>query len=320
MTAFGQNAVDAHLVSSLGYAVVKTKRGHASFNKLGAETAFVHIDGHPFLWAIEEMLRLAPKLRTIQVIPSKLRHLHSDTHLKLCRERGVEIQSGHHAPELVWDEHRNVNPFWRKQRAFLLALKGEQRALFDELNTFGFEHAQFVSRYFCLNGEEYLPHHRLAEQFGLSRLPQVISRIVYAVLHYLDPSLDVIDTARTCAMSLQRRVERLRSYVASADQQRKILESIGVTRLPEGLPLSRLAVYKALLDAQRAGKLAKLDERRRSIIELRFGLRDDKPRYQTLIAVAEQYGLSRERIRQIEARTLLLLGIDEDSLVLEVVV
>jgi RNA polymerase primary sigma factor len=48
--------------------------------------------------------------------------------------------------------------------------------------------------------------------------------------------------------------------------------------------------------------LRSLAPREREVIELRFGLRDGTPR--TLDEVARQYGITRERIRQIEARGL----------------
>jgi RNA polymerase primary sigma factor len=51
--------------------------------------------------------------------------------------------------------------------------------------------------------------------------------------------------------------------------------------------------------------LRSLTPREREVIELRFGLRDGHPR--TLEEVARTYGITRERIRQIEARGLLKL-------------
>jgi RNA polymerase primary sigma factor len=51
--------------------------------------------------------------------------------------------------------------------------------------------------------------------------------------------------------------------------------------------------------------LRSLTPREREVIELRFGLRDGHPR--TLDEVARSYGITRERIRQIEARGLLKL-------------
>ena len=48
--------------------------------------------------------------------------------------------------------------------------------------------------------------------------------------------------------------------------------------------------------------LDSLNEREREIICLRFGLYDNEPK--TLQELGEQYGLTRERIRQIESRAL----------------
>jgi len=48
--------------------------------------------------------------------------------------------------------------------------------------------------------------------------------------------------------------------------------------------------------------LRSLTPREREVIELRFGLKDGQPR--TLDEVAQCYGITRERIRQIEARSL----------------
>ena len=45
-----------------------------------------------------------------------------------------------------------------------------------------------------------------------------------------------------------------------------------------------------------------LTHRERSVIELRFGLEDGRPR--TLEEVGQTFGVTRERIRQIEAKTL----------------
>ena len=51
--------------------------------------------------------------------------------------------------------------------------------------------------------------------------------------------------------------------------------------------------------------LGTLAPRDRAVLELRFGLRDGRPR--SLEAIAQEFGLTRERIRQIENRGLLRL-------------
>jgi RNA polymerase primary sigma factor len=64
-------------------------------------------------------------------------------------------------------------------------------------------------------------------------------------------------------------------------------------------------VDQRLLKERIGEVLRSLAPREREVIELRFGLKDGTPR--TLDEVAKQYGITRERIRQIEARGLLKL-------------
>ncbi len=65
------------------------------------------------------------------------------------------------------------------------------------------------------------------------------------------------------------------------------------------------AVDQHLLRDRIGEVLRSLTPREREVIELRFGLRDGQPK--TLEEVARAYGITRERIRQIEARGLLKL-------------
>ena len=62
------------------------------------------------------------------------------------------------------------------------------------------------------------------------------------------------------------------------------------------------AVTETMRRSELEAVLDSLPHRERGIIELRFGLRDDKPH--TLDEIGQVYDLTRERIRQIEARTL----------------
>jgi RNA polymerase primary sigma factor len=65
------------------------------------------------------------------------------------------------------------------------------------------------------------------------------------------------------------------------------------------------AAFQVELREKIAEILLSLQPRERAVIEMRFGLRDGQPR--TLEEVAREYGLTRERIRQIQARALLKL-------------
>ena len=60
-----------------------------------------------------------------------------------------------------------------------------------------------------------------------------------------------------------------------------------------------------LLQEQLAAILHDLSPREQKVIELRFGLTDGRPR--TLEEVGQEFGVTRERIRQIESKTLLKL-------------
>ena len=61
--------------------------------------------------------------------------------------------------------------------------------------------------------------------------------------------------------------------------------------------------------------LETLSHRERKVLELRFGLRGEEPR--TLEEVGQRFGVTRERIRQIEAKTLSKLKSYRDSKKLE---
>jgi RNA polymerase primary sigma factor len=68
----------------------------------------------------------------------------------------------------------------------------------------------------------------------------------------------------------------------------------------------------AVLQKEALGSvLATLTDRERKIMELRFGLRDGRP--ETLQEVGQRFGITRERIRQIEAKTLARLRSNRDS-------
>ena len=70
----------------------------------------------------------------------------------------------------------------------------------------------------------------------------------------------------------------------------------------ESMPQPIEVASQQLLRGQISDALDKLTERERRIIELRFGLHDG--RFRTLEEVGREFGITRERIRQIEAKAL----------------
>jgi RNA polymerase primary sigma factor len=70
----------------------------------------------------------------------------------------------------------------------------------------------------------------------------------------------------------------------------------------ESLPGPVDAASRQLLKEQMADILDSLSERERKVLEMRFGLKDGQGR--TLEEVGQEFGVTRERIRQIEAKAL----------------
>jgi RNA polymerase primary sigma factor len=70
----------------------------------------------------------------------------------------------------------------------------------------------------------------------------------------------------------------------------------------ESMPAPIEIASQELLKAQICDALSKLTERERKILVLRFGLEDGK--FRTLEEVGREFGITRERIRQIEAKAL----------------
>ncbi|MCW2920389.1 MAG: polymerase sigma factor RpoD [Thermoleophilia bacterium] len=80
-------------------------------------------------------------------------------------------------------------------------------------------------------------------------------------------------------------------------------------------PIPDAAVTGKMRRNEVAEILETLSHRERKVLELRFGLRGEEPR--TLEEVGQRFGVTRERIRQIEAKTLSKLKSYRDSKKLE---
>lgn len=299
------------------YVVVRTSRANArqdpTFQALDDKTQFVHVDGHPFVWAIEKILELAPNLKVLEVIPPMLCKL-GKQHLALCAKRGVKVQGGHFRPELAWDGGECRQPWFLKHRAFLLEMPAGVRAKFDELRSLGFEDAEITARYFCLDGQDYVSQQRISEEFGLSS-NSLVSRKILSVLYYLDPEIQAGQDAVRSAGAYEVRLKKIREAMAKARWKEDLLTKLGLKDLPAGLPLSRLFIFQQLVEAKEKREALRLIwPNRVRALELRFGLAADRPGpYLMLEQVGEVMGLSRERIRQLEVAALKDLDLLEDE-------
>ena len=112
------------------------------------------------------------------------------------------------------------------------------------------------------------------------------------------------------ARSLRRAADKVRHYVRIAQEPMSLEMPVGSeenSELGDFIPDESLAgpveeTTKELLKEQMHDVLDSLTERERQVLTLRFGLEDGQPR--TLEEVGQEFGVTRERIRQIEAKAL----------------
>jgi RNA polymerase primary sigma factor len=153
-----------------------------------------------------------------------------------------------------------------------------------------------------------LPVHVIEAQSKLSatrrRLEQTSGR---------EPTPDEIAAAMGIDGETVREIVRSSRVPASLEAQTGEEEGALLGELIEDQ--ATIEPFAAAYDAERRAAveqlLGALTQRERRIIELRFGLKDGEPR--TLAEIGQEFGLSRERVRQIEVKTLARLRSFRDS-------
>ncbi len=142
-----------------------------------------------------------------------------------------------------------------------------------------------------------IPAHMYALYARVNRVREVLFR----ELGY-EPAHEEIARAAACTIQQIRELEAVappRSFGAVFDEESQF--GWGDV-LADDAPDASQEVDRHFLRERLQHILKTLAPRERDIIELRFGLRDG--RYWTLHEIAKLYGLTRERIRQIEEKTL----------------
>jgi len=153
----------------------------------------------------------------------------------------------------------------------------------------------------------------ISDQSRTIRLPvhvgETINR-VRKIAHRLQQILEREPTEDEVARALDLSTERVRQILDHSRTPISLEAPVGSEgdaflgdfieddKLPQPIELAS----HQLMKEQIAEALGKLSERERKIIELRFGLCDGK--YRTLEEVGREFGITRERIRQIEAKAL----------------
>jgi len=155
--------------------------------------------------------------------------------------------------------------------------------------------------------------HALAEQAGTFRLPQKQANTMYRLERTRSELRERLGRAPTDeelaeAMGISADDVRLLSRVArgslslndpvDSEGDSEFGDLLEQTLLPDA---DERILFSSFQQALREA-LDELPERERRVLELRYGLEDDRPR--TLREIGEIMGLSRERVRQLEARAL----------------
>jgi RNA polymerase primary sigma factor len=153
----------------------------------------------------------------------------------------------------------------------------------------------------------------IADQARTIRIPvhmvETINRVVRAQRR-LSQELGHEPTSEEMACDLNMSAERVREIIKISQEPVSLETPIGEeedTHLADFIEDHKAlapadAASNRLLKEQVALALDSLNERERLVLQLRFGLKDGRAR--TLEEVGREFGVTRERIRQIESKAL----------------
>ena len=155
--------------------------------------------------------------------------------------------------------------------------------------------------------------HALSDQSGAFRLPQKQANLLYRIgktISQLTLDLERNPTADEIAAKLEIPVDEVTSLLQVADENvslSTVIDEEHEFHLSDKLeqdviPPADMALMRSSLKDHLYACLGELDPKEQKVLRLRFGLEEGEPK--TLKEIGEMMGLSRERIRQIEAQAL----------------
>ncbi len=153
----------------------------------------------------------------------------------------------------------------------------------------------------------------LADQGRTIRIPvhmvETINKVVRVQRQLLqefgrEPTVEEIASRVEYPIERVREIQRINQDTVSLEQPMGDEEDFSLSDLIEdqGAEVPDDAATRSMLHEAVRDALATLPKREREVMELRFGLEDGRVR--TLEEVGRAFGVTRERIRQIEAKTL----------------
>ena len=153
----------------------------------------------------------------------------------------------------------------------------------------------------------------IADQARTIRIPvhmvETINKVVWAQRQLLqelgrEPTVEEVSTRVEFPIDRIREILRINQDTVSLEQPVGDEDDFSLSDLIEdrGAVVPDDAATRALLDEAVREALGHLSEREQDVVRLRFGLDDGKIR--TLEEVGREFGVTRERVRQIESKTL----------------
>jgi RNA polymerase primary sigma factor len=153
----------------------------------------------------------------------------------------------------------------------------------------------------------------IADQARTIRIPvhmvETINKVVWAQRQLLqelgrEPTIEEVAHRVELPMERVREILRINQDTVSLEQPVGDEDDFNLSDLNEdrGAVVPDDAATRSLLDAAVREALGHLSEREQDVVRLRFGLDDGKIR--TLEEVGREFGVTRERVRQIESKTL----------------
>jgi RNA polymerase primary sigma factor len=153
----------------------------------------------------------------------------------------------------------------------------------------------------------------IADQARTIRIPvhmvETINKVVWAQRQLLqelgrEPTAEEVSQRVEFPIERVREIQRINQDTVSLEQPVGEEDDFSLSDLIEdrGAVVPDDAATRAMLDQAVKEALAHLSPREQDVVRLRFGLEDGKIR--TLEEVGKEFGVTRERVRQIESKTL----------------
>ena len=153
----------------------------------------------------------------------------------------------------------------------------------------------------------------IADQARTIRIPvhmvETINKVVWAQRQLLqelgrEPTVEEVSQRVEFPIERVREIQRINQDTVSLEQPVGDEDDFSLSDLIEdrGAVVPDDAATRAMLDQAVKEALAHLTPREQDVVRLRFGLDDGKIR--TLEEVGREFGVTRERVRQIESKTL----------------